>query len=130
MCGWHLPMVRLHSHLQSSRITDRAAGLYEQQDEGQAAHNLCGKFVTGEDGEYSFYAIRPTPYPVPSLGPVGKLLQMMDKPAFRPAHIHFLVWKTLPCVGHRLISCCEGLEGRLSAYHDATLRRGEQVPGD
>ncbi|PPJ57175.1 hypothetical protein CBER1_07014 [Cercospora berteroae] len=71
----------------------RTNGLYEQQDEHQAAHNLCGKFVTGVDGEYSFYAIRPTPYPVPSVGPAGKLLQLMDKPAFRPAHIHFMVVK-------------------------------------
>ncbi|CAK1367962.1 unnamed protein product [Cercospora beticola] len=93
MCGWHPRMVGLRFYLKCSRRTNKKSGLYEQQDENQAAHNLCGKFVTGEDGEYSFYAIRPTPYPIPSLGPAGKLLQLMDKPAFRPAHIHFMVLK-------------------------------------
>lgn len=39
-------------------------GLYEQQDPQQQEHNLRGKFVTNENGEYSLYCLRPTPYPV------------------------------------------------------------------
>lgn len=66
-------------------------GLYEQQDDEQIDHNLRGKFYTDSNGEYAFYCIRPTPYPVPSDGPAGKLLRLMDRHPFRPAHIHFIV---------------------------------------
>ncbi|KHO02122.1 catechol dioxygenase [Metarhizium album ARSEF 1941] len=66
-------------------------GLYEQQDPNQREHNLRGVFHTDADGNYSFYCLRPTPYPVPQDGPAGKLLGMMDRQVFRPAHIHLMV---------------------------------------
>ncbi|KAJ5232246.1 hypothetical protein N7468_005202 [Penicillium chermesinum] len=66
-------------------------GLYEQQDPEQVEYNLRGKFKTDADGRYYFYCLRPTPYPVPDDGPAGKLLQLMDRHPFRPAHIHILV---------------------------------------
>ncbi|KIW30042.1 uncharacterized protein PV07_05821 [Cladophialophora immunda] len=66
-------------------------GLYEQQDEKQPKSNLCGKFYTDENGEYGFYCLRPTPYPIPYDGPAGKLLQLLDRHPYRPAHIHFIV---------------------------------------
>ncbi|KAE8143879.1 Intradiol ring-cleavage dioxygenase [Aspergillus pseudotamarii] len=65
-------------------------GLYEQQDPEQEEFNLRGKFKTDADGRYSFYCLRPTPYPVPSDGPGGKLLELMDRHPFRPAHIHII----------------------------------------
>lgn len=66
-------------------------GLYEQQDPEQEEFNLRGKFKTDENGLYSFYCLRPTPYPVPDDGPAGKLLKLMDRHPFRPAHIHIIV---------------------------------------
>lgn len=66
-------------------------GLYEQQDDKQVEHNLRGKFLTNEKGEYAFYCLRPTPYPVPNDGPAGKLLELMDRHPYRPAHIHYIV---------------------------------------
>ncbi|KAB8260333.1 Intradiol ring-cleavage dioxygenase [Aspergillus pseudonomiae] len=51
---------------------------------------LRGKFKTGEEGGYSFYCLRPTPYPVPHDGPGGKLIELMDLHPFRPAHIHII----------------------------------------
>lgn len=66
-------------------------GLYEQQDEAQVDCNLRGKFMTDDKGEYSFYCLKPTPYPVPFDGPAGKLLQLMDRHPYRPAHIHLIV---------------------------------------
>ncbi|KAF3404408.1 Catechol 1,2-dioxygenase [Talaromyces pinophilus] len=63
-------------------------GLYEQQDSNQIEHNLRGKFTTDENGRYWFYCLRPTPYPVPNDGPAGKLLELMDRHPYRPAHIH------------------------------------------
>ncbi|KAJ4328652.1 hypothetical protein N0V84_000842 [Fusarium piperis] len=66
-------------------------GLYEQQDENQQEHNLRGKFITDSQGRFSFYCLRPTPYPVPDDGPAGKLLQLLDRHPYRPAHLHFMV---------------------------------------
>ncbi|KAG6055359.1 hypothetical protein E4U32_006335 [Claviceps aff. humidiphila group G2b] len=66
-------------------------GLYEQQDPNQREHNLRGIFHTDTEGRYAFYCLKPTPYPVPTDGPAGKLLQMMDRPIYRPAHIHLMV---------------------------------------
>jgi catechol 1,2-dioxygenase len=66
-------------------------GLYEQQDPEQVEFNLRGKFKTNEEGKYWFYCLRPTPYPVPDDGPAGKLLELMDRHPFRPAHIHIIV---------------------------------------
>ncbi|GJD04474.1 dioxygenase [Colletotrichum higginsianum] len=72
-------------------------GLYEQQDADQPEHNLRGKFITDEEGRYGFYCLRPTPYPAdialqgPGDGPAGKLLDMLHRHHYRPAHIHFIV---------------------------------------
>ena len=66
-------------------------GYYEQQDEHQVDSNLRGKFYTGPQGEYSFYCLRPTPYPIPDDGPAGKLLHLLDRHPYRPAHIHLIV---------------------------------------
>lgn len=74
-------------------------GLYEQQDPKQVDHNLRGKFITDENGEYAWYCLRPTPYPIPDDGPAGKLLKLLDRHPYRPAHIHLIVsllqcWKS------------------------------------
>lgn len=66
-------------------------GLYEQQDPNQVDMNLRGRFITGKDGKYNFYCLRPTSYPIPYDGPAGKLLQMLDRHPMRPAHIHFII---------------------------------------
>jgi len=66
-------------------------GLYEQQDEGQPDMNLRGRFVTGKDGRFGIYCLRPTSYPIPFDGPAGKLLKLLDRHPMRPAHIHFIV---------------------------------------
>ncbi|KAF7552343.1 hypothetical protein G7Z17_g4379 [Cylindrodendrum hubeiense] len=66
-------------------------GLYEQQDADQRDCNLRGKFITDDKGRYSFYCLKPTPYPIPEDGPAGKLLRMLDRHFYRPAHLHFMV---------------------------------------
>ncbi|KAJ9157782.1 Catechol dioxygenase [Pleurostoma richardsiae] len=66
-------------------------GLYEQQDPAQQDCNLRGKFITDAQGNYSFYCLRPTPYPIPDDGPAGKLLSLLDRHPWRPAHIHLIV---------------------------------------
>ncbi|MEM7133805.1 MAG: dioxygenase [Chloroflexota bacterium] len=66
-------------------------GFYDVQDEKQPDHNLRGIFTTGEDGKYWFRTIKPSPYPVPTDGPVGELLDALGKHAMRPAHLHFKI---------------------------------------
>lgn len=79
------------SSLWRNVLADSWLGLYEQQDPNQQDCNLRGKFQTDDDGEYAFYCVRPTPYPVPDDGPAGKLLKLMDRHPYRPAHIHLVV---------------------------------------
>lgn len=66
-------------------------GKYEQQDEEQVDMNLRGIFITQADGRYDFYCLRPTTYSIPTDGPAGKLLQLLDRHTMRPAHIHIMV---------------------------------------
>ena len=68
-------------------------GLYESQDPEQAEMNLRGKFTTDANGEFSFRSIKPSGYPIPIHGPVGVLLNAQKRHNFRPAHLHFLVYK-------------------------------------
>ena len=68
-------------------------GLYENQDPEQAEMNLRGTFTTDANGEFSFRSIKPAGYPIPIHGPVGALLNAQRRHNFRPAHLHFLIYK-------------------------------------
>jgi hydroxyquinol 1,2-dioxygenase len=69
------------------------AGLYENQDPNQADMNLRGRFKTNADGSFSFRSVKPAGYPVPTHGPTGALLKAQGRHNFRPAHVHFLIYK-------------------------------------
>ena len=68
-------------------------GLYEQQDETQADMNLRGKFTTDPDGKFWFTTVKPTGYPIPTEGVVGRLLAAQNRHPYRPAHLHALIFK-------------------------------------
>lgn len=68
-------------------------GLYENQDPAQADMNLRGRFVTLADGSFSFTTVKPAGYPVPTDGPAGALLRAQKRHNYRPAHLHFLIYK-------------------------------------
>ena len=61
-----------------------------QRPEAEEDH-LRGRFLTREDGSYSFVAVRPTPYPIPYDGPVGKMLDLTGRHPWRPAHVHMII---------------------------------------
>jgi hydroxyquinol 1,2-dioxygenase len=70
--------------------SDNAEGFYDvQQPDIQPKWNNRGIFTTGADGYYSFRGIKPVSYPIPDDGPVGKLLGLLGRHPFRPAHMHF-----------------------------------------
>src|SRR5690606_14911358 len=68
-------------------------GLYEQQDENQAEHNLRGKFITRADGIVRFKSVKPVGYPIPTTTTVGTLLAAQNRHPYRPAHVHVLAHK-------------------------------------
>jgi catechol 1,2-dioxygenase len=72
-------------------------GKYDFQDpENQSDNNLRGKFKCDENGEYHFYCLKPTAYSLPTDGPAGVLLKLLDRHPMRPAHIHLMVGYPAP----------------------------------
>jgi hydroxyquinol 1,2-dioxygenase len=65
-------------------------GFYDvqRQDGGMRAR---GKIRTDAQGRYSFWTVKPVSYPVPTDGPVGKMLLKMGRHPYRPAHTHMIV---------------------------------------
>ncbi len=50
-----------------------------------------GHLVADGDGEFRFWALTPTPYPIPADGPVGRLLAATGRSPMRAPHLHFMV---------------------------------------
>ena len=79
-------------------------GKYDFQDpENQTDNNLRGKFRTDEKGEYHFYCLKPTAYSLPTDGPAGVLLNLLDRHPMRPAHIHLMVCFSLGFLNIRIM---------------------------
>jgi len=67
-------------------------GVYDMQKQGDAGMQLRARFHTDANGEYRFWSIKPTFYPVPADGPVGEMLRAMGRHPNRPGHIHMKVY--------------------------------------
>jgi catechol 1,2-dioxygenase len=65
--------------------------LYAVQDPGAPEEHLRGRYVTRDDGTYALLAVRPTSYPIPYDGPVGRMLSASGRHPWRPAHLHMIV---------------------------------------
>jgi hydroxyquinol 1,2-dioxygenase len=70
-----------------------SSGQYDLQFDNfkGAEMNLRARFRTDAEGDYKFLSVKPSSYPVPSDGPVGKMLNALGRHPFRPAHIHFII---------------------------------------
>lgn len=66
-------------------------GFYDIQDPTQPEFNLRGRFRTDRAGAFRFHTVKPTSYPLPTDGTVGRMLAAVGRHPFRPAHIHFIV---------------------------------------
>ncbi len=66
-------------------------GYYDMQDAEVPEYNLRGKFKTGTDGRYWFTTEVPGAYPIPTDGPVGKMLEACGRHPMRPGHLHFII---------------------------------------
>ncbi|HEY3528832.1 MAG TPA: intradiol ring-cleavage dioxygenase [Nocardioides sp.] len=67
-----------------------SAGRYDVQygDERVAGR---GHLHTDDQGRYCFWAVTPTPYPIPDDGPVGELLRATGRSPMRASHLHLMV---------------------------------------
>ncbi len=65
--------------------------LYAVQNPDAPATHLRGVFTARADGSYAFLGVRPTDYPIPDDGPVGRMLAASAWHPWRPAHIHLIV---------------------------------------
>lgn len=66
-------------------------GLYTVQNEELPEAHLRGVYTTRDDGSYAFVGVRPVPYTIPHDGPVGAMLDAVERHPWRPAHIHMIV---------------------------------------
>lgn len=66
-------------------------GMYSGQDTGQPHGNLRGRYRTDAEGRYAIRTIVPVCYPIPTDGPVGRMLNATGRHPWRPAHLHFMI---------------------------------------
>ena len=66
-------------------------GMYSGQDTAQPHGNLRGRYRTDAEGRFAIRTIVPVCYPIPTDGPVGRMLRAANRHAWRPAHLHFMI---------------------------------------
>ena len=67
-------------------------GFYDVQQPGiQPPGNGRGLFTADAHGRFHFRTVVPSHYPIPTDGPIGRLLGATGRHPYRPAHIHFIV---------------------------------------
>jgi hydroxyquinol 1,2-dioxygenase len=87
-------------------------GNYDMQIPGETGMKARGRIRTDAEGRYWFRSIRPTFYPVPTDGPVGRMLYKMGRHPYRPGHIHMIVSAPghLPVTTHLFVAGSEYLD--------------------
>jgi hydroxyquinol 1,2-dioxygenase len=68
-----------------------ADGYYDVQYAGERVA-ARGHLFTDDRGEYRFWGLTPTPYPIPHDGPVGRLLEAVGRSPMRASHLHCTSW--------------------------------------
>jgi hydroxyquinol 1,2-dioxygenase len=82
-------------------------GFYDVQQPGvQPEANGRGLFRADDAGRFRFRTVVPSPYPIPTDGPVGDLLAATRRHPYRPAHIHLIVAaeRHLPVTTHLFVA--------------------------
>jgi hydroxyquinol 1,2-dioxygenase len=91
-------------------------GWYDVQLQGQSMR-ARGKIKTDAQGRYSFWTIKPVSYPIPTDGPVGKMLLRMGRHPYRPAHTHMI----LSALGYQPVATHVFVEGDPYLESDAVF---------
>jgi hydroxyquinol 1,2-dioxygenase len=66
-------------------------GFYDVQYAELGAHRARGILRTDDAGRLRFRSILPVAYPIPTDGPVGRMLVACGRHPWRPAHLHFMI---------------------------------------
>ena len=66
-------------------------GFYDVQKPDLKHAQARGTLHSNSEGQYYFRTVVAEPYPIPTDGPVGKLLNTTGRPSMRPAHLHFMI---------------------------------------
>lgn len=66
-------------------------GLYDVQKPGLDHAQGRGVLHTRADGSFDFRSIVAEAYPIPTDGPVGRMLEACGRSPWRPAHLHFMI---------------------------------------
>lgn len=64
-------------------------GYYDVQQ--SSTLNLRAGFSSDPSGNFDFWSILPSYYPIPNDGPVGEMLRATKRHPYRPAHVHFMI---------------------------------------
>ena len=105
-----------------------ADGLYDVQygDDRVAGR---GHLHTDDQGRYRFWAVTPTPYPIPDDGPVGELLRATGRSPMRASHLHLMVEAAgLPHPGHPHLPARRRLPGLRQRLRGARLPGRRRTP--
>ncbi|KAI1936674.1 hypothetical protein LOZ52_006748 [Ophidiomyces ophidiicola] len=70
-----------------------STGHYDVQHPNRTKPDGRGVLHSDAQGAFWFKAIKPVPYPIPHDGPVGKMLTLLKRHPYRPAHMHFMFEK-------------------------------------
>ncbi|KAG7148459.1 Hydroxyquinol 1 like protein [Verticillium longisporum] len=70
-----------------------SSGHYDVQRQDREAPSERCVMTSDEEGRFWFRGIKPVSYPIPHDGPVGKLVQLLGRHCWRPAHMHFMFAK-------------------------------------
>jgi len=85
------PDMPMGGNIAHSDRTGTPNGLYDAQDAHPDDLHMRGKFRSDAEGRYLIRTVLPVNYPIPSDGPVGRMLKATGRHPWRPAHIHFVV---------------------------------------
>ncbi len=66
-------------------------GFYNVQRSDPIRLQARGNLRSLGDGRFHFRSILAAPYPIPSDGPVGRMLSAVGRHPWRPAHMHFMI---------------------------------------
>ena len=97
MTGQKLYVEGTVATLDGAPIADAVVDVWHADAEGgydvQRPGDLAGRarLRTDAAGRFHFWTTRPSFYPVPHDGPVGRMLEHQGRHPYRPAHVHFMI---------------------------------------
>jgi protocatechuate 3,4-dioxygenase beta subunit len=92
-------------------------GRYDTQCANRAEPDYRGHLRAGDDGTFTFSAVKPVSYSIPTDGPAGEMLRALRRGTMRPAHLHL----RLSAPGHRTLATSIYSAGDPYLFEDAVF---------